>query len=53
MRRDDLKVVLSRASQSLTVSLLLESLQVTIDFEREMLKRFGPGVRTPLPLQAL
>lgn len=43
--RDDLSGALSRAAPTLTVSLLLESLQYTMEFETQMGKKYDISVR--------
>jgi hypothetical protein len=42
--RDDLKSVLVKSASSLRVDLLLESLQMTVEFEAEMAHRFDAKV---------
>jgi len=39
--RDDLKSVLAKGKSNLQVGLLLESIQLTTEFEREMSRKFG------------
>lgn len=45
--RDDLSTLLSKAGQSLTVKLLLETLQQTTEFELSMAKKWATPVRAP------
>lgn len=42
--RDDLSTLLSKAGQSLTVKLLLETLQQTTEFELSMAKKWATPV---------
>ena len=51
--RDDLKSVLARAASTLKVGPLLESLQITVDFELEMSKKFGLKVDSERLLQGV
>ncbi|EGG13211.1 GARP complex subunit Vps53 [Melampsora larici-populina 98AG31] len=44
--REDLKSVLARSRSSLTVELLLDALQTTTSFEREMSQKFGMPYET-------
>ena len=45
LSRDDLSDVLGRSSSSISVGLLLESLQATLDFEQELATSVGVMVR--------
>lgn len=45
--RDDLATLLSKAGQSLTVKLLLETLQQTTEFELSMAKKWATPVCVP------
>lgn len=44
--RDDMVAALSKASSSLTVTLLLETLRQTLDFEQSIATKFGMSVRS-------
>lgn len=45
--RNDLKSVLAKAPTGLQVGLLLEALQQTTDFERELSRKYSMSVRSP------
>lgn len=49
-RRDDLKSVLAKAASGLQVGLLLEALQQTTEFEREIARKYSMPVSFLLAL---
>jgi len=47
LNRDDLKTVLAKTASHISVALLLDALQATVDFEKEASRKFGLTVRCP------
>jgi hypothetical protein len=46
--RNDLKSVLAKSASTLNVGLLLESIALCAEFEREMAKKYSLSVRSPV-----